>query len=209
MLARKGDASKQWTYNRIRRELAGIIGTAWVQKYNRYLDTLQAEGKAVNTISNHMAAIHHVLNVAYKRRMIDDKPIREAEIKRVYRKRVLSEDERKRLENVMLECKSHLYWSVRFSELRPIRKNDLWSLTRENLILFGDVPPHIRFRAQKTSNRTETETCLPLADLPEMLSYFHSLPAGCPWLFPDNAGRKRTGKRCLRAPGFQISISTT
>jgi integrase len=178
-------------YERIRKELAGVIGPAWVQKYNRFCDKLETEGKAINTISNYKACIRFCLNTAYRRHLIDDNPIRDMATPREFRKRVLSADEWQRLENLMIACNSPLLWSARFSKVRPIRENDLWGLTRENLILFGDLP-HIRFWQQKTetTRKIPVETVLPLADLPEMLSYFQSLPSGTFLLFPGKGGHR-------------------
>jgi integrase len=159
---------------------------SFVQRYNHYLDDLQNEGKSVNTISNHKSVIQRILNSAWKRRMIDDIPIRDFGIKREFRDRVLSVFERQRLENVMEWWVSHLYWSIRLAERRPIRGlSDIWNLTKENLVLFGEGAPYISFRAKKTG----LPTIIPLSDMPEILEYLnHALPADCPFLFPRLEG---------------------
>jgi hypothetical protein len=114
--------------------------------------------------------------------MIDNLPVRDFGIRRTFRDRVLTADERQRLENVMIQCGSHLYWSIRFAERRPIRSHsDLWQLTRENLILFGEGAPYIRFDQGKTG----LYTILPLVDMPDMVEYFRSvLPTDSAYLFP-------------------------
>ncbi len=187
-LAKKGKAAPiQSIFKRVEKELSGTIGTAWVQKYYQLLDALESEGKTVNTVSNYKSVISYVLHFAYKRRLIDDNPLRGVEIKHTYRRRVLSDEERIRLENGLIACNSPLLWSFRFSLVRPIRKNDLWNLTRENLVLFGELP-HIRYYQEKTEERTQRETTLPLADLPDILSYLKALPTGESYLFPGSSG---------------------
>ena len=182
-LAKKGKCHSTLSIIKtVQKELAGVIGPAWVQRYHRYIDRI-SDGMAVNSISNHKATIAGALNLAYRRSLIDENPLRDVEIKRVYRTRVLSVEERKRLINIMVATNSRLYWPFRFSEARPIRKSDLFNLTRDNLVLFGDYP-HLRFYQQKTEKRTNRETTIPLADLPEILSYLKSLPSDFSRLFP-------------------------
>jgi integrase len=181
-----GGAGMPWIYARIKKDLAGPMDMSFVSRYNRYLDDLQNEGKASNTVANHKSAIQRVLNAAWKRRMIDDIPVRDFDIKRNFRDRVLSVFERQRLENVMEWWVSHLYWSIRLAERRPIRGlSDIWELTRDDLVLFGEGAPYISFRAQKTG----LPTIVPLTDIPEVLEYIkHALPDDCPYLFPHLTG---------------------
>lgn len=175
-------AGMEWVYNRIKKDMAGPMDASMVTRFARYIDTLIDEKKSLNTIANHKSAIQRVLNVAYQRSMIDQIPIRDFSIKREFRDRVLTADERLSLENVMVRCKSHLYWSIKFAEKRPIRGlSDLWNLKRENLILFGEGSPYIKFYAQKT----DLHTILPLVDIPEIVEYLkNALPEDCPYLFP-------------------------
>jgi integrase len=175
-----------WVYRRIARELAGPMDASFTARYNRYMDKLQYENKSCNTVANHKGAIQRVLKTAWKRHEIDNIPVRDFAIRRKFRDRVLSQEERRRLENVMLEQRSHLYWSVRLAERRPIRGlSDLWHLTRENLILFGEGAPYIRLSAVKT----DLETHVPLRDLPDVLEYLmRALPSDCPYLFPRLEG---------------------
>ena len=79
---------------------------------------------------------------------------------------------------------SHLYWAVWFSERRPIRKGDLIKLTDENLVLFGENAPYIRFKAGKT----KSDTFLPLAELPEIVEYFKTGRGDSRFLFPGIDG---------------------
>ena len=126
VLKRNNGAGMQWVYDRIKKDLAGPINNGFAHRYNRYLDTLLAEEKSVNTMSNHKSAIRRVLNFAYKRHSIESMPIRDFEIKSKFRSRVLSRDERNRLEDAMRGMKdgrrqpgvpvSYMYWSIRFAK---------------------------------------------------------------------------------------------
>lgn len=179
-------AGMAWIYARVRRELAGPMDGSFVLRYNRYIDKLQDEKKTINTIANHKSVIQRVLNTAWKRRLIDDIPIRDFGIRRKFRDRVLTPFERGRLQNVMEWWVSHLYWSVRLAESRPIRGlSDLWNLTRDNLCLFGPGAPYIQWRARKTGLPTH----IPLRDLPDVVEYLRfGIPADCPYLFPRLEG---------------------
>lgn len=197
LVVRKNNgAGMSWVYDRVKEELAGPMDDTFCDRYNRYIDKLMDEKKSVNTISNHKSVVRRVLNCAWKRKMIDNMPVRDFEIELKFRKRVLTLDERNRLERVMRnpvpkdspETKppSYLYWSIRLAEQRPIRGlSDLWNLTRENLVLFGEGAPYIRFTAQKTG----LETTVPLSDLPDVVEYLqHGIPLDCPYLFPRLEG---------------------
>lgn len=179
-------AGMKWVYDRVKKDLSGPMDMSFVPRYNQYVDMLHEEEKSQNTISNHKSVIQRVLNVAWKRRMIDDIPVRDFGIKREFRDRVLSKGERQKLENVMLQQKHFLYWSIRMSECRPIRSHsDLWQLKTTDLVLFGEGAPYLSFKA----NKTGLPTICPLSDMPEMLEYLtHGIPDGCPWLFPRLEG---------------------
>lgn len=176
-----------WIYDRIKKDLSGPIDETFAGRYHSYIDKLSIdEKKSINTISNHKSCIQRVLNTAWRRGLIQDVPVRDFEIRRKFRDRVLSREERLRLENEMIKSKSTLYWSVRMAEKRPIRgQSDLWELTTDNLVLFGEHAPYISFNATKT----ELPTICPLADIPEIRDYIlHGRPEGCKYLFPCHIG---------------------
>ena len=182
VLRQNAGAGMRWVYERIRRELAGPVDTSFQVRYNRYVDLLESEEKALNTVSNHKGAIQRCLRTAFKRRMIDDIPVRDFGIRREFRDMVLTGDQRQALENVMIKNASHLYWSIRLAEVRPIRgRSDLWNLRKENYVRFGEGSPYLRLSARKTG----LETTVPIADLPEVVEYLdRALPASCTLLFP-------------------------
>lgn len=185
VLRQNNGAGMQWIYDRLKRDLAGVINNGWVQRYNRYIDALRGEGKAKNTIANHRACIMRCLNTAWKKSLINEIPIRDIDVRREFRDRVLTETERDRLETQMRKMVSPLYWSIRMMEARPIRKRDLWGLRRENLVLVGDCAPYIQTRAQKTAKSRIGTAIIPLGDLPEIVSYLtRAVPENCPYLFP-------------------------
>lgn len=180
-----------WVYNRIKRDLAGPMDLSFIGRYDLYIETLEEEEKSDNTISNHKSAIQTTLNTAFKKRMINDIPVRDFGIKRRFRDRVLDKLERQNLENTMLTQKHFLYWSVRLAEVRPIRsRSDLWHLTRDNLKLVGDGAPYIHFTAKKTDNRERVlKPKVPLIEHPEILEYLkNGIPDDCPLLFPRILG---------------------
>lgn len=96
------------------------------------------------------------------------------------RDRVLTNGERFRLYRALIELKSYLLMPVYFSLRNPIRRGDLFRLTKENLDLSR---PWIHFYAAKTMKRKKRETVLPFLDS-RLIEYFRSIPAECRYLFP-------------------------
>lgn len=118
-------------------------------------------GRAVNTVNNHRICIRSVILFAYKSGLISEQPVRDFGMEKMEeRDRVWTTDERLRIYNAMQACESHLYWSVRFAEKNPIRSSDLWGLTKDNLELFGENAPCIKFFPSKTRERQDRPTYL-------------------------------------------------
>lgn len=175
-----------WIYKEIRKQFEGIpVGKSFVIEYEDYLEDLEDDDYAENSINHRKSAIRFCLNHAYETGKIDNVPIRKWNISYKFRDRIWIADEKQRIYNMMEQIGSHLYWAVWFSERRPIRKGDLIKLTDDNLVLFGENAPYLRFRAGKT----KSDTYLPLAELPEIVEYFkHGRLPGCKWLFPGREG---------------------
>jgi integrase len=166
----------------------------FVFRYEAFIDELKDAGKAINTISNYKSCIQHVLKKAWRARLINDIPIRDFDIKRRFRSRIWSQDERTRIFN-QLDEDDNLFWMLHFSERNPIRKMDLVNLTRENLVLIGEHAPYIRFQPKKTAARSP-QPCI-LVDLDAaMLARFADLLKrfpDCPYLFPAIYKNKQNG----------------
>lgn len=174
-----------WIYKEIRERFSGIpVDKTFISEYEDYLEDLEDEDYAQNSINHRKSAIRFCLNHAYETGKIDSIPIRKWNISYKFRDRIWTADEKQRIYNVMQQINSHLYWAVWISERRPIRKGDLIKLKNENLILFGPNAPYIRFRAGKT----KSDTYLPLAELPEVVEYFKTGRGDSEYLFPSYDG---------------------
>jgi integrase len=155
--------------------------------FDRFIDKLAEVGRAQNTIANYQSVVQKILNDAKDKRMISTIPIASFDIRREYRDRVWTPEERERLYRTLKAYRSHLFWSVYFSEKNPIRgRSDLWHLTRDDLVLKGMFAPYVRFRPQKTSKVKPRDTYLPEID-DALLNYWDWLKVmfpDCPYLFP-------------------------
>jgi len=96
------------------------------------------------------------------------------------RTRVWTPEERRRIFAAMAEHGSYLYWPVYFCQWNPIRRGDLFSLTRDSLDRDGK---RVHFYPSKTRGRVDRETFLPFIDA-ALWKYFDGLPRDCPYLFP-------------------------
>ena len=127
-------------------------------------------------------------NFCYKARFLKEQPIRDFGLQPMEeRDRIWDADERTRIYNAMAEVESHLFWSVRLAEKNPIRGlSDLWNLKREDLILFGEMAPCIRFYPCKTKKRQNKPTYLIELDneLVQQLKWQAVNLQDCPYLFP-------------------------
>lgn len=152
-----------------------------------YLADKEDEGLATNTLANYASVIMRVLNRAKRKRQYQHIVLPELHYSRIFRNRVRTQDEIDRMDKVMDQIHSHLKPSIHFAERNPIRgRSDLWNLTRDNLILSSQFPPHIEFTAQKTSKKKPRATYL--VELDDFdLQYFDWVKTtfpDCPFLFP-------------------------
>ena len=135
------------------------------------------------TLNRYIQTAKAICNFSVKHRLISENPIIFDMYYEQSRDRVLSEDEILRLDNVMIQSDNPLLWAFRFSIKNPIRKGDIFGLTRENLDM---LKPCIHFYPSKTRKRKDRETVLPFISA-DMLTYFNQLPSECPLLFPNMA----------------------
>lgn len=173
---------------KVKDELGNVRLGELAVSFDKYITLLKSEKSertgclySQGTINRIIQYTKTALNFCVRRELIDRNPI--GGVKKGaddVRDRILSEDEEYRLLNTLRTNDSQLYWALRFSLKNPIRRGDLVSLTRSNLDM---TKPWIHFYPQKTKKRKKRETCLLFLD-DDLLSYFASLPADCPYLFP-------------------------
>lgn len=192
-----GGAGMSSVYAIIDRELGKYrVDRNFVFRYQALIEDLKAGGKAVNTIANYKSCIQHVLKKAWTSHILNEIPIRDFGIKREFRSRIWTSEERTRI-YAKLDPDKNLYWMVYFAERNPIRKMDIVNLTRDNLVLVGPHAPYIRFQPKKTARRAP-KPCI-LVDLDEaILARFNDLLRrfpDCPYLFPEIFHNKKTGDR--------------
>jgi len=133
------------------------------------------------TINRYKAHTKMAFNFVKNRGLIENNPLQYVEFDfEESRDRILTDDEKERLIEIMLKKKSYLYWAFYFSIRNPIRKGDLFNLTFENL---DYNKPKITFYPSKTYERV-TKLCYLFNIDDNLLGYFKSLPADCKWLFP-------------------------
>ena len=169
-------------------EELGVRFSNWYHALKATTSPITKRKRSGATMNRYRHWARAACNYAVKKGLIEKNPIpfirREDE---EARDRVLSDDEATRFLAVLKQENSYLYWPVRFALRNPIRSGDLFSLEKKNLDM---MKPWIHFYPRKTKRRKPRETCLVCLE-PEVMSYFASLPADCPLLFPamDDRGR--------------------
>jgi len=188
--AHKGYGTKKDVFERNARELGRKkVNDHFALIYSDYIHCV-SETHAVNTTNNYRICIRSVLNYCYKAGFLQKpQPVRDFGLKPIVeRDRIWTADERTSIYNVMEQgIGAHLYWSVRLAEKNPIRGiSDLWNLQVENLILFGETAPCIKFYPQKTNKKQNKPTYLIELDddLIQQLKWQIANLPDCPYLFP-------------------------
>ncbi len=154
-----------------------------LEAYLRHLRTTAspATGKplANATLNRYMALVRTAYGVAVDLELLDKCPLSKArfpKLREVSRDRVLTEEERRRLLNVIEREEPHILAIVQYALQVPCRKSELVNMRREDLDL---VNGSIRVRNGTTKNDQGCDKPIP----PNMSAYFRSLPSECPWLF--------------------------
>lgn len=174
--------------NRLDREMGHVKLIDLSERFSAYwtflrTDRVKRTGELLSNATCNRLLVYSktALSFCLKRGLISTNPLKGfSKLDEEERERVLNDDERIRLINVLEKNKSYLLMPVLFSLKNPIRKSDLVALGKENLDRFR---PWVHFRAAKTRRRKQRETCLPFLD-DRLLEHFDSLPAECPFLFP-------------------------
>lgn len=181
-----GGAGMASVYKRLKEALGKQrIADTFPHHFYRYLAELKTKGYAENTISNYKSATQTALKRARAAGLIKDIPIHDFEVRRTFRSRVWTADERTRIFD-QLDKSETLYWMIRFMEKNPIRKSDIVRLTRNNLVLVGPHAPYIRYQPRKTERSRPKPAILREIDA-DMLDFWESIAKAfpdCPYLFP-------------------------
>lgn len=187
-IERKKFGGMESTINALIRDIGNVSIDDLRFSFDQYLVILKSEisqktGKvrSIATINRYISCAKMICNFAVKQQLIEKNSLAHfSNEKEMGRDRVLSDNEELRLLNCLKSEKSYLYWAVYFSLKNPIRRGDLFSLTKENLDMFQ---PWIHFYPSKTRKRQNRETCLPCIES-SVMEYFKELPSDCPYLFP-------------------------
>ncbi len=184
-----GDASMPEMFKRVLEDFGATPMELFVPKYLEYINLLETTKsrttkrlRALATVNRYKSVIKMILMTALEDGLIDRMPlrIRIPLRKEVERDRVFVGDERDRLEKVMIDHASHLYWFVYFAERNPGRKQDLLHLPRTRLDM---SKPWVRYTPMKTGNEIPKPTTLIEID-EDLIRYAQALPPDCPLLFP-------------------------
>lgn len=154
-----------------------------LETYLKILQTTPVSGRqkplSNASLNRFMQMLLAALNFAVKLDMIERNPIsrlRFPKYREVARDRVLSEEEKARLQSVIAKEAPHLTQIVDFALQVPCRKTELIGMGRNDLDLINSA---IRVHNGTTKNDQGLWKPIP----PNMVSYFRSIPVGCPYLF--------------------------
>jgi integrase len=193
----------QFLFKNLKNSLGGIRINELSDSFEKFLYNIKHNhsehtGKplSINTVSHYIRYSKIACNFAFNRDKIHKNPLTIFHLlPDDPRERVLSDNERLTLLNILREKGSYLYWATYFSLTNPIRIEDLFRLKRQNLDM---IKPWVHFYPQKTSRKKPRETCLPFLDK-ELKNYFISiLPANSPYLFPKLKDSKIISDRMTR-----------
>lgn len=173
----------------------------------RYPSSKTGRPLANGTINRILSLIRAAFNMAVSLEMMDRNPITKArfpKLKEIPRDATLSPDAVRTLLATMEQHAPHLLPVTRFALAVPCRRSELINMRREDLDLFNNA---IRVRNGTTKNDAGIWKPIPPGDL---LQYFRTLPAACPYLFFRKVGEtfqsigdfKRAWKTCLRLAGI-------
>jgi integrase len=179
----------EYIFENLRKDLGEVSVFDLADKFDKYLrlirhDNSRRFGRPLSdsTYNRYIGYAKSICNFAVKYDLIERSPLnRFSKIKEVGRDRILSEEERARLLNVLGSDAPHLKPAVEFALMIPIRKSELVSLKKESLDLINNV---IRLRNGTTKNNRGTFIPIP----PGMVQYFRSIPKESEYLFYRQKG---------------------
>lgn len=206
--------SQASVYKTLTRDLGAVDILELEQALKRYYPLLKSMPSKKTGVRLGAAALNRArtmvaaaLNLAVATKVLAESPLNGAvwpKAPEVARDRFLSELEIQRLLNVLELEASHLVPIARFALQVPCRKSELVRMGRGDLDLF-----HNAIRVHNGTTKNEDGAWKPIP--PELIGYFRSLPAECPYLFYRvRAGKylplgdfKKSWTRALRLAGIR------
>ena len=184
-LARNAIDRYSRTYlNKLKSDLGNVEISEMRDKFDRYLLLLRktkvrVTGKALtnSTINRYIAWAKAAVNCALRAGLVEKNPLQHFQkLPTRPRDRMLTEDEKARLIEVVKNEAPHIYPIVLFSLLVPCRRGELLSLKRTD---YNMVTNTIHVPAEITKMK---RPCIkPVPDC--LTEYFRNIPAECPYLF--------------------------
>lgn len=185
--------SERSIYLELERDLSAVeisqIGPA-LQQYAGLLRRLPSKvtGRKLSAaaLNRRRAMVAAALNLAVELKRLPESPLNAAiwpKEEEIPRDRFLPELEVRRLLNVLEAQAPHLLPITRYALRVPCRKSELVRMGREDLDLFSEA---IRVHNGTTKNEEGAWKPIP----PELVAYFRSIPAECPYLFYRVVGGK-------------------
>lgn len=180
---------------------------AYIGHLRKHPSKLTGKPYSNGSINRSIALIRAAFNVAVNMELLDKNPItlaRFPKMKEVPRDAALAPEALLTLLNVIEKQAPHILPMTRFAFQIPCRKSELINMKREDLDLINNA---IRLRNGTTKNDQGLWKPIP----PDMVKYFRTLPATCPYLFYRMKGDKylplgdfkRAWKTCLDLAGIR------
>ena len=161
----------------LKRDLGKIRIDELRKPLESYLFQLKTAGRANGTINKYIAHAKAALNFCLSQDMIQENPLKPVKVLRtVPRDADLTPEERKKLLMILKKDYPHLWPIVNYCLQVPCRKSEMVNAKREDYNEFSQI---IRIRNGTTKNDSGVWKPVP----PDMVEYFKSIPADCPYLF--------------------------
>lgn len=199
--------SERSIYLELERDLGPVAIADLGQALSRYAGILRRlpskkTGKRLSaaSLNRRRAMVAAALNLAVELKRLPESPLTAAlwpVENEIPRDRFLTDLEEKNLLNAL---PAHLVPVTRFALRVPCRKAELVAMTRADLDLF-----HNAIRVHNGTTKNEEGAWKPIP--PELVPYFRSLPADCPYLFHRNGAPlgdfKKAWARALKLAGIR------
>ena len=199
-------------FNKLVEDLGNVQVSEMRDKFDKYLLLLKkTKGRFTGRLLSNQTINHYLkwskaaFNFAVRAGITDKNPLQYFQkLPTRPRDRMLSEDEKARLIEVVKNGAPHLYPIVLFSLLVPCRRGELLSLKRTD---YNMVTNTIHVPAEITKMK---RPCIkPVPDC--LTEYFRNIPTECPYLFFRREGVKyytlgdfrKAWKRCLKLAGIE------
>lgn len=206
------DADSKTYFNKLVDDLGNVQVSEMRERFDKYLLLLKkTKGRftgrqlANQTINHYLKWSKAAFNFALRAGITDKNPLQYFQkLPTRPRDRMLTEDEKARLIDVVKNESPHIFPIVLFSLLVPCRRGELLSLRRTD---YNMVTNTIHVPAETTKMK---RPCIkPVPDC--LKEYFQNIPSECPYLFYRREGVKyyplgdfrKAWKRCLKLAGIE------